>query len=212
MEQVPHGAQNLLEWLVEALRFPRRHWPASDGAHVLQARGCVPLHPVGDWFRADLAWVLLAGAITPRAISSSTTILRGANADVNLTLAMALTFVCWIVWAVQEDGVRCVRRTVRSEATTERAEVSSAAVFSPRAVSRSFDSLPSRSRLPALREHLRGARRCSDDGAHAAHRLVGADPLLLPELLVIRAGARLHAPHRRVHVSDLSTTRKGQLT
>jgi F-type H+-transporting ATPase subunit a len=31
---------------------------------------------------------------------------RGANADVNLTLAMALVFfVCWILWAVREDGV-----------------------------------------------------------------------------------------------------------
>ena len=31
--------------------------------------------------------------------------LRGANADVNLTLAMALVFfVCWIVWALREVG------------------------------------------------------------------------------------------------------------
>jgi F-type H+-transporting ATPase subunit a len=31
---------------------------------------------------------------------------RGANADVNLTLAMALVFfVCWIIWALWEDGV-----------------------------------------------------------------------------------------------------------
>ena len=32
---------------------------------------------------------------------------RGANADLNLTLAMALVFfACWIVWALQEVGVR----------------------------------------------------------------------------------------------------------
>ena len=31
---------------------------------------------------------------------------RGANADLNLTLAMALVFfACWIVWAIQEVGV-----------------------------------------------------------------------------------------------------------
>lgn len=31
--------------------------------------------------------------------------IRGANADVNLTLAMALVFfACWIVWALQEVG------------------------------------------------------------------------------------------------------------
>ena len=30
---------------------------------------------------------------------------RGANADLNLTLAMALVFfACWIVWALQEVG------------------------------------------------------------------------------------------------------------
>ena len=33
-------------------------------------------------------------------------LLRGANADLNLTLAMALVFfACWIVWAIQEVGV-----------------------------------------------------------------------------------------------------------
>ena len=30
---------------------------------------------------------------------------RGANADLNLTLAMALVFfACWIVWALREVG------------------------------------------------------------------------------------------------------------
>src|SRR5207248_2631827 len=32
-------------------------------------------------------------------------LLRGANADLNMTLAMALTFfACWIVWALREVG------------------------------------------------------------------------------------------------------------
>jgi F-type H+-transporting ATPase subunit a len=32
-------------------------------------------------------------------------LLRGANADLNLTLAMALVFfACWIIWALQEVG------------------------------------------------------------------------------------------------------------
>src|SRR2546425_11524779 len=32
---------------------------------------------------------------------------RGVNADVNMTLAMALVFfACWIVWAVQEIGLK----------------------------------------------------------------------------------------------------------
>ena len=34
---------------------------------------------------------------------------RGANADLNMTLAMALVFfACWIVWAFQEVGIRGV--------------------------------------------------------------------------------------------------------
>ena len=34
---------------------------------------------------------------------------RGANADLNLTLAMSLVFfACWIVWALQETGARGV--------------------------------------------------------------------------------------------------------
>src|SRR5204863_4775278 len=32
-------------------------------------------------------------------------LLRGANADVNMTMAMALVFfACWIVWAIREVG------------------------------------------------------------------------------------------------------------
>ena len=32
---------------------------------------------------------------------------RGANADLNMTLAMSLVFfACWIVWALQEVGLR----------------------------------------------------------------------------------------------------------
>jgi F-type H+-transporting ATPase subunit a len=48
--------------------------------------------------------------------------LRGANADLNLTLAMALVFfACWIVWAIQEVGVggiarSCSRRKARRPA------------------------------------------------------------------------------------------------
>ena len=35
-----------------------------------------------------------------------TPILRGANADLNMTSAMALTFfVCWIWWAIKSNGV-----------------------------------------------------------------------------------------------------------
>ena len=43
------------------------------------------------------------------ASSSSSRLFRGANADLNMTLAMALVFfACWIVWAIQEVGIRGV--------------------------------------------------------------------------------------------------------
>jgi len=112
MQQVPTGAQNLLEWLVEGLyRFlegllgrhlvDRTFWYfASVFIFILTANwfGLIPgVGSIGWGHYADGHFVI------------EQPLLRGANADVNLTLAMALIFfVCWIVWAIQEDGVRGV--------------------------------------------------------------------------------------------------------
>jgi len=110
MEQVPHGAQNVLEWLVEGLYgflegvmgphlTARTFWYfASVFLFILSANWLGLIPGVGS-----IGWGHYAGGhfVIDRPI------LRGANADVNLTLAMALIFfACWIVWAVQEDGVR----------------------------------------------------------------------------------------------------------
>jgi F-type H+-transporting ATPase subunit a len=112
MEQVPHGAQNLLEWLVEGLYgflegiigphlTARTFWYfASVFLFILSANWFGLIPGVGS-----VGW----GHDAAGHFVVDEPILRGANADVNLTLAMALTFfVCWIVWAVQEDGVRGV--------------------------------------------------------------------------------------------------------
>ena len=49
------------------------------------------------------------GHPTPDGFRVERPLLRGANADLNLTLAMALVFfACWIVWALREVGVRGV--------------------------------------------------------------------------------------------------------
>src|SRR5262245_21789048 len=109
MQQVPTGAQNLLEWLVESLyRFlegllgrhlvDRTFWYfASVFIFILAANwfGLIPgVGSIGWGHDANGPFVI------------DRPLLRGANADVNLTLAMALIFfVCWIVWAVREDGV-----------------------------------------------------------------------------------------------------------
>jgi len=109
MQQVPDGAQNFVEWLVESLyRFlegllgrhlvDRTFWYfASVFIFILTANwfGLIPgVGAIGWGHHTDHGFVI------------DQPLLRGANADVNLTLAMALVFfACWIVWAIREDGV-----------------------------------------------------------------------------------------------------------
>jgi len=110
MQQVPDGAQNFLEWLVDGLhRFlegiigphlvARTFWYFASVFIFILAANWVGLIPgVGS-----IGW----GHRTAAGFVLEQPLFRGANADVNLTLAMALVFfACWIVWAVQEEGVR----------------------------------------------------------------------------------------------------------
>jgi F-type H+-transporting ATPase subunit a len=109
MSQVPGGAQNLLEWLVEGLYGLLE---SIIGAHLVKKT---------FWFFATTFIFILSanwfglipgvgtigwGHQTDHGFVVEEPLLRGANADLNLTLAMALFFfACWIVWAVQEVGV-----------------------------------------------------------------------------------------------------------
>jgi F-type H+-transporting ATPase subunit a len=108
MRQVPEGAQNFLEWLVEGLyKFledvvgphlvGRTFWffatififiVAANWVGLIPGMGSVGWgHQTSHGFQIDQPW------------------LRGANADVNMTFAMALVFfACWIVWALEEVG------------------------------------------------------------------------------------------------------------
>jgi len=108
MKQVPAGLQNFVEWLVE-------------GLHNFMV-GIVGLHLADKtfWFFATIFifilsanWVGLIpgvgsigwGSHTDHGFVIGQPLLRGANADVNMTFAMALVFfACWIVWALQEIG------------------------------------------------------------------------------------------------------------
>jgi F-type H+-transporting ATPase subunit a len=110
MQQVPDGAQNLLEWMIESLY---RFLEGLMGHHLVDRTfwyfGSVFLFILtANWFGlipgvGSIGW----GHGNGSHFVIDQPLLRGANADVNLTLAMALVFfVCWIVWAVQEDGVR----------------------------------------------------------------------------------------------------------
>jgi F-type H+-transporting ATPase subunit a len=108
MKPIPQGVQNFWEWLVEGL--------------YTFLEGIIGSHLVGRtfWFFASVFifilsvnWLgLIPGVGTigwghqgAHGFKIDQPLFRGANADVNLTLAMALVFfVCWIIWAIREDG------------------------------------------------------------------------------------------------------------
>ena len=110
IKAVPSGAQNFWEWLVESL------YEFLEGiiGHELVKKTF--------WFFATIFIFILftnwaglfpgVGTIgwgTPDEGGAlhhiSRPLLRGVNADLNMTLAMAMIFfVCWTVWAIQANG------------------------------------------------------------------------------------------------------------
>ena len=110
MKQVPEGAQNFLEWLIESLEnfisgiigphlARRTFWFfATIFLFILSANWAGLVPGVGS-----IGW----GTLTSEGFVISQPLLRGANADVNMTLAMALVFFAsWIVWALREVGIK----------------------------------------------------------------------------------------------------------
>jgi len=108
MKGVPGGAQNLLEWLVEGLYdflesiigprlVKRTFWFLATVFIFILSANWVGLIPGAG----TIGW----GHQTPNGFVVDQPFFRGANADLNLTLAMALVFfACWIIWALQEVG------------------------------------------------------------------------------------------------------------
>ena len=108
MKQVPDGAQNFLEWLVERLYgflegivgrrlIDRTFWFFGSVFVFILAANWIGLVPgVGS-----IGW----GHVAEGEFVIDQPLFRGANADVNMTLAMALVFFAsWVVWAVRENG------------------------------------------------------------------------------------------------------------
>jgi F-type H+-transporting ATPase subunit a len=108
MKQVPDGAQNFLEWLIAGLYgflegivgphlVKRTFWFFGSIFIFILAANWVGLIPgVGT-----IGW----GRQTAEGFKIEEPLLRGANADLNMTLAMALVFfACWFVWALREVG------------------------------------------------------------------------------------------------------------
>jgi F-type H+-transporting ATPase subunit a len=114
MTEVPGGAQNLLESIVEQLY---EFLEGLLGAQLVQRT---------FWFFATVFifilaanWISLAPGVgtigwghrTPHGFEVEQPLFRGANADLNLTLAMALVFfACWVAWALREVGFRGMLR------------------------------------------------------------------------------------------------------
>ncbi len=105
LKDVPDGLQNFWEWLVESL------YEFLEGiiGHDLVKKTF--------WFFATLFIMILACnwfGLIPGVGSVGwshdfhhieTPLLRGANADLNMTFAMAMIFFgCWVVWALQANG------------------------------------------------------------------------------------------------------------
>jgi F-type H+-transporting ATPase subunit a len=110
MTQVPGSAQNFLEWIVESVYgllesiigqhlVKRTFWFFGTIFIFILATNWVGLVPgVGT-----IGW----GHQTAEGFVIDRPLFRGANADLNMTLAMALIFFAlWIVWALQEVGAR----------------------------------------------------------------------------------------------------------
>jgi len=108
MREVPEGPQNFWEWLVESLHEFLEGIIGSD------------LVKRTFWFFASIFifilfcnWLSLIPGVgtigwgTPKegGFRVQEPLLRGANADLNMTLAMAMVFfVCWTIWALQVNG------------------------------------------------------------------------------------------------------------
>jgi F-type H+-transporting ATPase subunit a len=105
---IPDGVQNFFEWLVESLYeflkgvlgehlVNRTFWFFATVFIFILSANWVGLIPgVGT-----VGW----GHQTSHGFAIDQPLFRGVNADVNMTLAMALVFfACWIIWALQEQG------------------------------------------------------------------------------------------------------------
>ena len=108
MKVVPTGLQNFVEWLVGGLNkflvgiigphlADRTFWFfATIFIFILSANWVGLIPGVGS-----IGW----GSQTSHGFVIEQPLFRGANADVNMTFAMALVFfACWIVWALREIG------------------------------------------------------------------------------------------------------------
>ena len=112
MTLIPSGMQNFVEWLVESL---------YNFLETILGRGLVKrtfwffgtifvLILFTNWFGlipgvGTIGWKLTGSGVDPH--DTFRPFLRGGNADMNMTAAMAFTFaMLWFYWAITENGLK----------------------------------------------------------------------------------------------------------
>src|SRR5436190_775528 len=108
MKEIPSGAQNFWEWMVESL------YNFLEGiiGHDLVKKTFWFFATVfifilfSNWIGLIPGFGTIGWKVTgPGGVTEFQPWFRGANADLNMTLAMALVFfACWTVWALQSNG------------------------------------------------------------------------------------------------------------
>ncbi len=112
MSTVPSGLQNFVEWLVESLYD---FLEGILGKHLVKRTfwffGTIfILILFTNWFGlipgvGTVGWKLTGSGVDPH--DTFRPFLRGGNADLNMTAAMAFTFaLLWFFWAVTENGLK----------------------------------------------------------------------------------------------------------
>ena len=108
IKEIPTGAQNFWEWLVESLHgflegiightlVKKTFWFfATIFIFILFTNWCGLIPGVGT-----IGW----GEHVGGKFEVENPLFRGVNADLNMTFAMAaIFFVCWIIWAIRANG------------------------------------------------------------------------------------------------------------
>jgi F-type H+-transporting ATPase subunit a len=112
MTTVPSGLQNFVEWLVESLY---NFLEGILGKHLVKRTfwffGTIfILILFTNWFGlipgvGTFGWQLSGPGVDPH--DTFRPFLRGGNADLNMTAAMAFTFaLLWFYWAITENGMK----------------------------------------------------------------------------------------------------------
>ncbi len=112
MTSIPSGLQNFVEWLVESLYdflatilgkdlVKRTFWFFGTIFILILFTNWFGLIPgVGT-----IGWKLTGAGVDPH--DTFRPFLRGGNADMNMTAAMAFTFAAlWFYWAITENGLK----------------------------------------------------------------------------------------------------------